>query len=57
MADHTLFPSILPEDAEAEAKTATDPDDGCPWCDEYRGDYLAQHAASAHPDEWEEGEI
>lgn len=26
----------------------------CPWCDEYDGDHLAQHASSAHPEEWAE---
>jgi len=24
----------------------------CPWCDEYTGDGVPQHASSAHPDEW-----
>ena len=24
----------------------------CPWCDEYTGDYIGQHASSAHPDAW-----
>jgi hypothetical protein len=24
----------------------------CPWCDDYEGDAVAQHASSAHPDEW-----
>jgi hypothetical protein len=26
----------------------------CPWCDEYEGDAVGQHAASAHSDEWDE---
>ena len=25
----------------------------CPWCDDYEGDYLGQHASSAHPDAWD----
>mgnify|MGYP007047137861 CR=1 FL=1 len=25
-------------------------DDGCPYCDEYDGDHVAQHIAQAHPD-------
>jgi hypothetical protein len=30
-------------------------DDGvCPWCEEYEGDYLGQHASSAHPEKWTE---
>lgn len=24
----------------------------CPWCDDYTGDGVPQHASSAHPDEW-----
>lgn len=24
----------------------------CPWCDDYEGDGVPQHAASAHADEW-----
>lgn len=24
----------------------------CPWCDDYEGDHVGQHASSAHPDEW-----
>ncbi|MFC7044294.1 hypothetical protein ACFQH6_20465 [Halobacteriaceae archaeon GCM10025711] len=25
----------------------------CPWCDEYEGENVGQHASSAHPDEWD----
>jgi hypothetical protein len=24
----------------------------CPWCDDYEGDAVAQHASSAHSDKW-----
>jgi len=24
----------------------------CPWCDDYEGDAVGQHASSAHPAEW-----
>lgn len=24
----------------------------CPWCHDYEGDAVGQHAASAHPDAW-----
>lgn len=24
----------------------------CPWCEEYEGDAVAQHASAAHPDAW-----
>ena len=24
----------------------------CPWCDEYEGENVGQHASSAHPDKW-----
>jgi len=26
----------------------------CPWCDKYEGDAVGQHAASAHPDAWDD---
>jgi hypothetical protein len=26
----------------------------CPWCDEYEGDGVPQHASAAHPDDWAE---
>ena len=26
----------------------------CPWCDDYEGDHVGQHASSAHPDAWDE---
>lgn len=25
----------------------------CPWCDDYEGDSVPQHASSAHPDKWD----
>lgn len=25
----------------------------CPWCDDYEGDHVGQHASSAHPDAWD----
>ena len=25
----------------------------CPWCDEYEGDHVGQHASSAPPDAWD----
>lgn len=24
----------------------------CPWCDEYEGEHVGQHASLAHSDEW-----
>jgi len=36
-------------DDEAESVSL---DDGCPWCDEYDGANVGQHASSAHSDEW-----
>ena len=26
----------------------------CPWCDDYSGDYVGQHASATHPEEWNE---
>jgi len=37
------------EDAEALMDNGV-----CPWCEEYAGDHVGQHASSAHPDEWDE---
>lgn len=25
----------------------------CPWCEDYDGEHVGQHASSAHPDEWQ----
>lgn len=25
----------------------------CPWCEDYAGEHVGQHASSAHPDEWQ----
>lgn len=37
-------------DADPEALV----NDGvCPWCDEYEGGHVGQHASSAHPEEWD----
>ena len=50
------------DDEDAEPETVTDEvptadliDMGeCPWCDDYEGDGVPQHASAAHPDEWTE---
>jgi len=58
MADTTLFPSLIPgddreDDQDAHDRAAIALENGaCPWCDEYSGESVAQHASSAHPDEW-----
>lgn len=26
----------------------------CPWCDDYGGEHVGQHASSAHPDAWDD---
>ena len=35
----------------AEIRAAIDAGE-CPWCEDYDGDHVGQHASSAHPDEW-----
>ena len=41
------------ETSEDAPTTAEEIDAGvCPWCDDYEGSGVAQHASSAHPDEW-----
>jgi len=48
------------EDGEAETEAEVSDveqsiDDGvCPWCDDYEGDGVPQHASSAHSEEWAE---
>lgn len=39
-----------PPGTDTEALIA---DGVCPWCDDYEGDHVGQHASSAHPDEWD----
>jgi len=43
------FERVAGDDGELDA--VIDAGD-CPWCDEYGGDAVGQHAAAAHPDEW-----
>lgn len=64
MAETTLFPSITPDDTDGddviddllagEPDTATPAElrnaDACPFCEDYDGDHVYQHAASAHAD-------
>lgn len=39
-------------DTTAEAMRVGGDSGGCPFCEDYDGDSVAQHAAQAHPDEW-----
>ena len=47
--------TVGPEDASEDVEeTAAAVEAGvCPWCDEYEGGHVGQHASSAHPDAWE----
>jgi hypothetical protein len=40
--------SVTPESIEDAIEAGE-----CPWCDDYTGDGVPQHASSAHPDEWQ----
>jgi len=45
------------DDGDAPAPLDADASDliergECPWCSDYSGDGVPQHASSAHPDEW-----
>lgn len=53
--DLLLEEDVLPDGASDTSRDlAAIIDDGeCPWCDEYDGENVAQHASSAHPDEWD----
>ena len=43
-----------PSEDEPESVAEAIDDGRCPWCDDYEGDAVGQHAASAHSDEWDE---
>ena len=40
-----------PESRASDAAALIDAGE-CPWCDEYSGSHVGQHASSAHADEW-----
>lgn len=46
--------SDLPTEADETGATVADAIEAghCPWCDEYEGDAVPQHATTAHPEEW-----
>ena len=53
MPDHKLYPSLIEELGSATEPLKTDAfNEGCPFCDEYDGDAVPQHAAKAHPEQW-----
>ena len=43
---------VLEDDEYEVVEDDADDASGCPLCDEYDGDNVAQHASQAHPDEW-----
>lgn len=58
-----IFPGILPDEADRAAFDGTDTalnrelaasiESGeCPWCTDYTGDSVPQHASSAHAEAW-----
>lgn len=43
-----------PESASSTTDPATLIEQGeCPWCDDYAGEHVGQHASSAHPEQWD----
>lgn len=72
MPDTTLFPSITPDESDADGDDVIDdllggaPDtataaelrnaDACPFCAEYDGEHVLQHASSAHADRVVDGD-
>jgi len=58
--DKTKEDSVGQEDGPPDSTETTDGLEEtinageCPWCDEYEGDAVGQHAASAHPDAWDD---
>ena len=46
---------IPEESSDADPESVTDAIKAgeCPWCEDYEGDGVPQHAGSAHPEEWQ----
>jgi len=46
----------LEDDSQAEPETVTSAIESgvCPWCDDYEGNGVPQHASAAHPEDWAE---
>lgn len=64
LADLEKF-ELVSDDSDAESRDESETadeepasveyliEDGrCPWCDDYEGEAVAQHASAAHPDQW-----
>lgn len=52
-SDETTSGSDEDDEAVADATPGQQIDAGvCPWCDDYEGPGVPQHASAAHPDEW-----
>lgn len=49
LADRPDF-EVLNQQTENESVLVAD--GICPWCSDYEGDHVGQHASSAHPDKW-----
>lgn len=49
---HGVSPATLREDDPGTIDDAIEAGE-CPWCDEYSGEHVGQHASSAHPDKWD----
>ena len=47
--DDLVYEEDGPPDGGARSDT-----DGCPFCDEYAGEHVANHAAQAHPERWDD---
>jgi hypothetical protein len=52
LTDPEMCPDCTDTDAERDIEGMIDMG-VCPWCDEYEGEHVGQHASSAHPDEWD----
>lgn len=52
-AAYGVDPVDIATDTEPEGVAEAIEAGECPWCDEYDGDHVGQHASSAHPDKWD----
>lgn len=59
MAEYSIYPSQSEEfrtvgELQDVGAAALIDDGECPWCEDYSGEHVGQHASSAHPELWRE---
>jgi hypothetical protein len=50
---YDLAELVVDEDSDGKLVEVDPVENGvCPWCEDYEGEHVGQHASSAHPDKW-----